>query len=107
TNLVVVRSKVNGKFADVNLDCAGTLTGWQSVGDCEWTRTDLVTGNFAPVGSCSTGRHEMSSANPFGLTLWGWGTPLTMTFTQNVSYGYPAGMNVVPINDVVIPPVPK
>jgi len=34
--------------------------------------------------------------------VWGWGTPLTTTFTANVSYGYPGGMNVAPINNVVI-----
>jgi hypothetical protein len=28
-------------------------------------------------------------------------------FTCNVSYGYPAGMNVQPINQVVILPTPK
>jgi len=28
-------------------------------------------------------------------------------FTANVSYGYPGGMNVTPINDVVIIPTPK
>jgi hypothetical protein len=38
---------------------------------------------------------------PFGLWVWGWGTPLTSTFTANVSYGYPGGMNVAPINDII------
>lgn len=107
TNLVVVRSKVGGAFADVNLDCAGVLTGWQPIGEYEWTRVDLMTGDFQPVGACSTGRREMSSDAPFGVTVWGWGTPLTASFTSNVSYGYPAGMNIVPINQVVVPPVPR
>jgi len=107
TNLVVVRAKVNGEFKDVNLDCAGTLTGWQPVGDYEWTRVDLITGNFMGVGGCSTGRHEIKSAGRFGLWVWGWGTPETSIFTSNVSYGYPGGMNVQPINTVVIPPTPK
>lgn len=107
TNLVLVRGKVDGKFADVNLDCAGVVSGWQPIGDYEWTRVDLMTGNFQPVGNCSTGRHEMWSDGPFGVTVWGWGTPLTSTFTSNVSYGYPAGMNIVPINEVVVPPIPK
>ena len=48
------------------------------------------------------GRHEIHSDAPFGLQVWGWGTPLTTTFSQDVSYGYPGGMNVAPINDVVI-----
>ncbi|MCC6526609.1 MAG: IgGFc-binding protein [Polyangiaceae bacterium] len=106
TNLVVVRKKVNDAFAEVNLDCAGNLAGWQAVGDYEWTRADLVTGNFQGVGSCTNGRHLMTSDNPFGLWVWGWGTPFTTNFTANVSYGYPGGMNVQPINTVVIPPVP-
>ncbi|RLB54722.1 MAG: hypothetical protein DRI90_19985, partial [Deltaproteobacteria bacterium] len=108
TNLVVVRSRdKDGNFHDVDLDCAGLLGGWQPVGDYEWTRIDLITGDFQNVGNCSTGRHEISSAGRFGLWVWGWGTPLTSTFTSNVSYGYPAGMNVQPINTVVIPPVPR
>jgi len=108
TNLVVVRSRDDdGNFHDVDLDCAGLLGGWQPVGDYEWTRVDLITGDFQNVGNCSTGRHEIASDGRFGLWVWGWGTPLTSSFTQNVSYGYPGGMNVQPINTVVIPPVPK
>lgn len=108
TNLVVVRAKGAKGFSDVTLDCAGTLAGWQPVGDYEWTRVDLITGNFQSVGGCSTGRREMKSDSPFGLWVWGWGTPLTGgTFTQNVSYGYPGGMNVRAINTVVIPPIPN
>jgi hypothetical protein len=59
------------------------------------------------VGACSTGRHTITSQGPFGLGVWGWGTPLTSIFTQNVSYSYPGGMNVQPINVVVIPPIPE
>jgi hypothetical protein len=112
TNLVVVRSKNGNGFEDVTLDCAGTLTGWQPVGEYEWTRVDLEranpsTGQFEGVGNCSTGRHEIKSKGRFGLWVWGWGTPDTSSFTENVSYGYPGGMNVQPINTVVIPPQPK
>ncbi len=108
TNLVVVRRRDQaGNFQDVELKCAGVLSGWQPVGDYEWTRADLSTGDFQAVGNCSNGRNEMSSKAPFGLWVWGWGTPLTSNFTANVSYGYPAGMNVQPINQVVIPPDPK
>jgi hypothetical protein len=108
TNLVVVRARGDdGTFADVELDCAGILGGWTAVGDYEWTRVDLITGNFQGVGNCSTGAHEMNSEGRFGLWVWGWGTPNTTEFTANVSYGYPGGMNVTPINTVVIPPVPK
>jgi hypothetical protein len=113
TSLVVVRRPSSaGAFADVKLDCAGSLSGWQKIGNYEYTRVDLVTGNFQNVGACSNGRHEMSSDLPFGVTVWGWGTipgfPGQGTlFTQYVSYAYPAGASVQSINDVVIPPVPK
>ncbi len=107
TNLVLVRSKLGDTFKDVNLDCAGIVGGWQAVGDYEWARVDLITGDFNPVGGCSTGRHEIKSEAPFGLWVWGWGTPLTSNFTSNVSYGYPGGMNVQHINEIVIPPTPK
>jgi hypothetical protein len=107
TSLVVVRKKsqVTQQFADVTLDCAGVLQGWQPVGDHEYTRIDLVTGNFQNVGGCSNGRHEMSSTAPFGLVVWGWGgyAPLT----EYVSYAYPAGASVQPINEVIIPPTPR
>jgi hypothetical protein len=104
SNLVVVRSRAtDGTFKDVNLDCAGPLTNWQPIGngDFEYTRKDLMTGNFSGVGNCSTGRHEIKSDAPFGLWVWGWGTPETSSFTENVSYGYPGGMNVAPINTVI------
>jgi hypothetical protein len=104
TNVVVVRSRgANGQFHDVTLDCAGTLTGWTPIGaDYELVRVDLSTGNFMSVGGCTTGPHEIHSTAPFGLWVWGWGTPLTIPTTENVSYGYPGGMNVAPINTVVI-----
>ena len=108
TSLVVVRSRdISGSFVDVNLDCAGTLTGWQPVGDYEYTRIDLVTGNFQNVGSCSNGRHEITSEGPFGVTVWGWGSTGTTPITHAVSYAYPAGASVTAINQVEVPPVPQ
>ncbi len=112
TDLVIVRPAGAGGGADVTLDCAGTLTGWQPVGTggkYEYTRFDLVTGNFQGTGSCNNGRHEMSSAQPFGVTVWGWGSAATGElgagfYTQYVSYAYPVGAAVAPINQVVIPP---
>jgi len=117
TNLVVVRHAQKGVFADVSLDCAGTLTGWQPIDTAdtyEYTRIDLVRHNFVPQGNCDNGRHEMTSTAPFGLTVWGWGSAETGGvygdpeapgfYSQCVSYGYPAGMNVQPINNVVVPP---
>ncbi len=102
THLVFTRKQGADKtFKDVNLDCVGKLTGWQPVGTqgkFEYTRVDLVLdGN--PNGNCNNGVHTAKSDVPFGLTVWGWDT--------TVSYAYPAGMSVQPINTVVVPPTPK
>ncbi len=106
TNLVLTREKVNGSFADVNIDCVGTVTGWtaiDSADDMEYTRVDLVTGNFMPVGNCNNGLHTATSPQRFGLVVWGWGSAATTNFlTQAVSYAYPAGASVKQINQVVI-----
>ena len=104
TNLVIVRRLQGGQFHPVDLDCAGVLGGWQDVGTYQWTRIDLTTGDFQDVGSCSTGRRTISSDGPFGLWVWGWGTPETATFTSFVSYGYPAAMSVADINNVTVAP---
>jgi hypothetical protein len=109
TNLVVVRtkSKIMGVgFADVTLDCVGKLDDWTDLGEYQYTRIDLVTGNFQDNGSCSNGRHEISSALPFGVTVWGWGSPMAQG-TQLVSYAYPAGASVQAINEVVVHTDPK
>jgi hypothetical protein len=115
TNLVVIRAKGGKGFSDVILDCAGPLSGWQPIGTSgqyEYTRTDLVRHNFAPQGNCNTGRHEIKSDSPFGLTIWGWGSADTGQmfmgfYSQYVSYAYPAGAGVQAINTVVIPPTTK
>lgn len=109
TNLVVVRKKGKAGFSDVALSCAGILGGWQPVGGeglYEYTRVDLISGNFVPQNGCNNGRHVMSSEGTFGLWVWGWGTPLAKE-TSNVSYGYPAGENVQSINTITVPAVPK
>ena len=62
----------------------------------------VVTGNFVGVGACSTGRHEIKSDAPFGLWVWGWGTPAVNPQHASVSYGYPAGMTLAPLNSVPI-----
>jgi hypothetical protein len=57
TNLVLVRGRASdGQYKDVVLDCLGTVTGWTAIpgGDFEFTRVDLVTGDFSPVGACGT-----------------------------------------------------
>jgi hypothetical protein len=111
TNLVVVRQVGPEGFAEVTLDCMSEpIGGWQAVGSdgqFEFTRVDLVRHNFEPQGSCDNGLREMTSDRPFGLWVWGWGTPETTWNSRNVSYGYPAGESVVQLNDVFIPSVPK
>jgi hypothetical protein len=111
TNLVLVRKKGDGGFSDVELDCAGKLTGWTAIDKAdtyEFTRIDLVRHNFEKQGNCDNGRHEIKSAAPFGLTVWGWGNTETAGFvTVAVSYAFPAGASVQPINMTVVPPVPK
>ncbi|HMR09526.1 MAG TPA: IgGFc-binding protein, partial [Polyangiaceae bacterium] len=110
TNLVFVRARgSDGKFKAVDLDCFGALTGWQPVdaaGRYEYTRFDLVRFNFEPQGGCDNGRHQVSSAAPFALTVWGWGNALSYpdVLTQYGSYAYPAGSSVLPINKVQVVP---
>ena len=60
--------------------------------------TDLVV-RGALQGNCDNGVHSAKSDAAFGLTVWGW--------DWYVSYAYPAGGGVKPINDVVVPPIPK
>ena len=108
TSLVVVRARDGkGNFREVELDCAGALTGWKPIGDYEYTRIDLVTGNFDDVGSCSNGPQEIKSKGPIGVTVWGWGSDLSTPKTGAVSYAYPAGASIRSINGVEVPPVPK
>jgi hypothetical protein len=79
---------------------AAPLTGWQPVGaDFEITFVKLVD-HFQGQNGCNNGVREMNSKAPFGVWVWGWGSEDTQTGW--VSYGYPAGEGVLPINDVVI-----
>jgi len=107
TDLVFIRTRGgDGMFADVTLDCAGALTGWRPVDSAdklEYTRFDLVRGNFEKQGNCDNGRHEAKSTAPFGLTVWGWGSKATTIMSQAVSYAYPAGAGVKAINAVTVP----
>ena len=99
TNLALVRVKGPNGFADVELDCGGKVAGWQGVGNdgtLQVARYDLVAGGV-PLGQCDNGRHTIKSDQPFGLTVWGW--------DYTVSYAYPAGASVRPINEVVVPAV--
>ncbi|WP_437806323.1 IgGFc-binding protein [Sorangium sp. So ce1078] len=102
TSLVITRVKGPDGFADVELSCLGPVTGWRPVGTAgafEVAHVDLSRGFVGASPACETSQHEASSAGAFGVTVWG-----TDFFA---SYGYPAGGNVVSINDVVAPPVPR
>jgi hypothetical protein len=113
TDLPIVRVKSPAGFAAVKLDCAGELTGWQPVGTSgqyESTHIDLVRGDFVTQNGCDNGRHEITSDQPFGLTVWGWGNHETSqgsgVFSDYVSYAYPGGASIAPITSVVVPPPP-
>jgi hypothetical protein len=105
-DLVVVRAKDGlGVFREVTLDCAGALGGWTTVGDYQWTRVDLVTGDFSRPGACGAGWSHASSAGPFGLTVWGWTTPLAPSVSSaSASYAVQAGATMRTLNSVVIAP---
>jgi IgGFc binding protein len=80
-SLTVVRKKDAKGFHDVNLDCLGTITGWQPLGndgDVELTWIDMSRAG-SPVknatGTCDYGRHEAASDGPFALYVWAPITP--------------------------------
>lgn len=92
-NLVVVRHKGG---SDVRLDCAGTLQGWQPVGDTfEYVRVPLTGPRFEPVvypdGECHAGSHLIESREPFTATLWAWGelTDPPLDVGTNLTYVLP------------------
>jgi hypothetical protein len=110
TWLTVVRQKkMNGSYDDVNLDCLGNVTGWMPVGgsspyEIAWVN---IADHFNTVGGCNNGVHVMGSGTPFGLWVWGWGSAFDSSLSDPngsgwVSYGFPAGEAVQPINDVII-----
>ena len=102
TVLTVVRGKTDGTFKDVVLDCTGPVTGWQAVGTAGEYQVAYVklVDHFNNVGACNNGVHTMDSPAPFGVWVWGWGSEDTRTGW--VSYGYPAGEAVQPINDIIV-----
>jgi len=102
THLVFVRKLAkDGTFKDVTLDCLGVVPGFETVAPgspYQVARVDLVT-EGKPQGQCTNGLHHSESDAPFGLTVWGW--------DAWVSYAYPAGMNLHPLNTVIVSPEPK
>jgi hypothetical protein len=113
TSLVVVRKKgEKGQFADVKLACAGApLSGWMPLGEYEYTRVDVVHGDFEPgTAGCDNGVQAMTSDAPFGVTVWGWGSQeisVGGSTTGFTSYAYPAGAGIQKVNDAAPPPIPR
>jgi hypothetical protein len=98
TNLVVARqADATGTFHDVQIDCLGTLTGWQALGDgSKYQVTNADIQRITPVGSCKNGRHTAKSDGAFTIMVWG--------EDHYASYAYPAGGNVAKINPVMVIP---
>jgi hypothetical protein len=90
--LVVVRTKGS---ADVSLDCAGAIVGWQTLDSSYefarvWISRDTG-GKFTPNGACDNGVRSMSSPNPFSVTAFGWITWPFSDFASGLtgsSYSY-------------------
>ncbi|MBX3191108.1 MAG: IgGFc-binding protein [Labilithrix sp.] len=83
-HLVVVRRR---GASDVTLDCAGTLTGWQTVDEqFEYVRVPLRDhdGRPTPHGerACTAGPHWIESHDPFHATLWGTNTTMRPAFDE-------------------------
>jgi len=98
TAVSLVRVKGDAGFADVEIACLGTVTGWTPVGDdgkYEVAHVTLYRGGVGEVAACETSQHSASSELPFGLTVWG--------TDRDASYGYAAGGGAAEINDVEIP----
>ena len=95
-------------FADVMLDCAGTvdrLDGHRRDRTRSSTRASISsTGNFQSVNGCNNGsprRDAARAVRPDRMGM-GHGRATTGFFTQAVSYAYPAGASVKPINTIII-----
>jgi hypothetical protein len=103
TSINLIRDKAkDGTYKDVKLDClSGNVTGWKPITGTtyQYTVVNLVD-NAMPVGQCNNGLHTVKSmGGTVGLTVWGW--------DQYVSYAYPGGASVKPINTVVVIPTPN
>lgn len=97
--VTVARRKSNGAFQDVTLDCAGTISDWQSINDdYEWASVSLT--RFGrpqtyPAGTCTDGTHRIHSQGPFSVSVWG--------LSSYASYSYPGGMGLRPVTQLHVP----
>jgi hypothetical protein len=97
-SLVVTRSKAQGGFADVTVDCIGTVTHWTPIGsssDAEYARVDLVSDGVAQGNGCASGPHWAKSDAPFGVVVWG--------MDHGSAYAYAGGDGTL---DMVMPMPP-
>ena len=82
TFLVVVQKAIDGVFADVELDCAGVLGGFQAVGSEGLYRTTTVRlsgGRFEPqpyrrrlLVLCDNGAHTLRTDGLLTGMVWQW-----------------------------------
>lgn len=99
STLVVTRTRGSGGFADVEIDCLGTVDGWQPVGgdgDYEVAHVELYRAGVGMVPACETSQHFATSTGEFGVVVWG--------TDSAASYGYPAGGGLEAINAIVLDP---
>jgi hypothetical protein len=93
--------KTASGFADVNVDCLGTVTGWQPVGSdaaYEVAAVDLVRDGVG-VASRQNGRHVAESDGPSASSSGA----STVTCA---SYAYSAGGNAASLTTLKVPPTP-
>lgn len=99
STLVVTRARGTGGFADVDIECMGTIDDWQPVGNdgiYEVAHVELFRAGVGMFPACETSQHVATSAGDFGIVVWG---------TDNAaSYGYPAGGGLESINAIVLDP---
>jgi IgGFc binding protein len=101
TNLVITRVNDGTGFKDVQVDCLGTIQGWQPVGVAgkyEIAKVDLIRLGQPNMG-CTNGPHVADSQGQFGLMVWG--------LDNYSSYAYPAGGSVATLTTIVVPPTPR
>jgi hypothetical protein len=78
--------------ASVFLDGAAVALDATPIGNTTFTLTSIV---------LQDGPHQLTADVPVGAMVYGYGGPSPEhSDTQNVSYGYPAGLNLIPINPV-------
>ena len=100
TSLVIVRAKGEAGFADVTLDCVGTLANWIPIGTrgtYEYVRVDLAIAGGPGEKMCQNGLQRMRSDGPFTATIWGW--------DQYASYAYPGGLAQRKLVQTALPPI--